>query len=71
MEGSRVIILGIVPDYVITNPHDDFRQYRGKKITIIHMYLPDVDWDNHWKEYEKQQIDFDEMSVQIEEIKKE
>ena len=54
MEGSRAIVLGIVRGYKIRHPHDQFKEFLDKEITIIHMYLPDIDWDKHREEEREQ-----------------
>ena len=45
-EGCPVVILDIEPDFVIDNPYPNFKEFKDKKITIVHMFLPDYDVDD-------------------------
>ena len=44
-EGCPALILHIEKDFKLSNPHDHFKEFQGKSMTLIHMYLPDYNFD--------------------------
>ena len=44
-EGCPVLILDIVRDFEITSSDQYFKNFKNKRITIIHLYLPDFNVD--------------------------
>ena len=44
--------MDVQKDFEIKNEHEGFNEYRGKSITVIHMFLPDIE-ANVWFSFKK------------------
>ena len=40
-DGCKVYILSVEEEFIIKNTSDSFKLFNNKKLTIIHMFLPD------------------------------